>query len=180
MGRDRNVTCTLMYCPAHCQSHCGMFTIVLCRTENEAIKYPFIVSKVVLKLHALMNEICLSINVQEEMISILFFCMKSKLVTRAFLYNVKFYILSKLKQYFYNGQNTLSSLSGTLCLDRRKKIFHLTMHSVHFIYGYMASDILCLRSTHITRENPLLSFHGLLPFSSKGSLVASSTIQHRE
>ena len=25
--------------------------------------------------------------------------------------------------------------------ERRKEMFYLTMHSIHFIYGYMASDI---------------------------------------
>ena len=25
--------------------------------------------------------------------------------------------------------------------ERRKEMFYLTMHSTHFIYGYMASDI---------------------------------------
>ena len=26
--------------------------------------------------------------------------------------------------------------------DHKKEVFYLTMHSTHFIYGYMASDIL--------------------------------------
>ena len=34
---------------------------------------------------------------------------------------------------------------------RRKEMFYLTMHSTHFIYGYMASDI-WLRTTLIVRK----------------------------
>ena len=37
------------------------------------------------------------------------------------------------------------------CVERRKKLFYLTTHSTHFIYGYMASDI-WLRTTRIARE----------------------------
>ena len=33
--------------------------------------------------------------------------------------------------------NTFCSASSTI----RKEMFYLTMHSTHFIYGYMASDI---------------------------------------
>ena len=32
-------------------------------------------------------------------------------------------------------------------------MFYLTMHSTHFIYGYMASDI-WLRTTQMAREEP--------------------------
>ena len=35
--------------------------------------------------------------------------------------------------------------------SRRKEMFYVTMHSTHFIYGYMASDI-WLRTTQIARE----------------------------
>ena len=35
--------------------------------------------------------------------------------------------------------------------EGRKEVFYLTMHSTHFIYGYMASDI-WLRSILIVRE----------------------------
>ena len=30
---------------------------------------------------------------------------------------------------------------AVMCLEGRKEMFYLTMHSTHFIYGYMASDI---------------------------------------
>ena len=34
-------------------------------------------------------------------------------------------------------------ISGSILLKKegRKEVFDLTMHSIHFIYGYMASDI---------------------------------------
>ena len=49
-------------------------------------------------------------------------------------------------------------------------MFYLTKHSTHFIYGYMASDIIMVKD-HSDRErgNPLPP-HGLLfPISNKGS-----------
>ena len=50
---------------------------------------------------------------------------------------------------------------------RRKEMFYLTTHSTHFIYGYMASDMVKDHSDS-KRGNPLL-LHGLIfPFSSKG------------
>ena len=48
----------------------------------------------------------------------------------------------------------------------RKEMFYLTMHSAHFIKGYMVKD-----RTYSEREN-LLPPHGLLfPISSKGSFI---------
>ena len=38
-----------------------------------------------------------------------------------------------------------------LCLTREREMFYLTMHSTHFIYGYMASDI-WLRTILIVRK----------------------------
>ena len=41
-----------------------------------------------------------------------------------------------------SGSNTISYESfGTIPKEIRKKMFYLMMHSAHFIYGYMASDI---------------------------------------
>ena len=49
----------------------------------------------------------------------------------------------------------------------KEQNIYLTMHSIHFIYGYMASDIM-ERPTQIARGN-LLPPQGLLfPISSKG------------
>ena len=38
-----------------------------------------------------------------------------------------------------------------LCQEREREMFYLTMHSTHFIYGYMASDI-WLRTILIVRK----------------------------
>ena len=45
-------------------------------------------------------------------------------------------------------------------------------HSIHFIYGYMASDIIMVKDhSYSERGNPL-PHHGLLfPTSSKGSFI---------
>ena len=45
-------------------------------------------------------------------------------------------------------------------LEGRKKMFYLTTHSTHFIYGYMASDMVKDHSD-FERGNPLPP-HGLL------------------
>ena len=51
-------------------------------------------------------------------------------------------------------------------------MFHLKMLSTHFIYGYMASDIVKDHSDS-ERGNPVLP-HGLLfPISSKGSFICT-------
>ena len=56
----------------------------------------------------------------------------------------------------------------------RKEMFYLTTHSTHFIYGYMASDIIMVKNhSHSERENPLPP-HGLLfPISSKDSFICT-------
>ena len=54
--------------------------------------------------------------------------------------------------------------------EGRKEMFYLTTHSTHFIYGYMASDMVKDHSDS-EKGNPLLP-HGLLfPISSKGSFI---------
>ena len=51
-------------------------------------------------------------------------------------------------------------------------VFYLTTHSTHFIYGYMASDMVKNHSDS-EREN-LLPPHGLLfPINSKGSFICT-------
>ena len=50
-------------------------------------------------------------------------------------------------------------------------MFYLTMHTTHFIYGYMASDIMVKDHSDSERGN-LLPPHGLLfSISSKGSII---------
>ena len=58
----------------------------------------------------------------------------------------------------------------------RKEMFYLTMHSTHFIYGYMASDIchdMVKDQSDSERGNPLPP-HGLLfPINSNGSFICT-------
>ena len=50
-------------------------------------------------------------------------------------------------------------------------MFYLTMHSTHFIYGYMASDIIMVEDhSDSQRGNPLPPHMLLFPISSKGYL----------
>ena len=53
-----------------------------------------------------------------------------------------------------------------------REMFYLTMHSTHFIYGYMASDIW---SSHSDSEkgNPLPPHRLLLWINSKGSFICT-------
>ena len=59
-----------------------------------------------------------------------------------------------------------------------KEMFYLTMHSTHFIYSYIASDMVKDYSNGEREDTLLLSLHGLLfLISSKGFLYAPS---HRQ
>ena len=60
----------------------------------------------------------------------------------------------------------------------RKEMFYLTTHSTHFIYGYMASDIMVKDHSDNERENPLPPHRLLFPISSKGSFIYASS--HRQ
>ena len=54
----------------------------------------------------------------------------------------------------------------------RKEMFYLTMHSTHFSYGYMVSDMV-KDHTDSERGNPLPP-HGLLfPNNSKGCFICT-------
>ena len=65
------------------------------------------------------------------------------------------------------------SIEHSTMIVIRKEMFYLTTHSTHFIYGYMASDI--VRDSEIA--NPLAP-HGLLfPINNKVILYAPSHIQ---
>ena len=56
-------------------------------------------------------------------------------------------------------------------MEGRKEMFYLTTHSTHFIYGYVASDIMVKDHSDSERGNPLPP-HGLLfPISKKGSFI---------
>ena len=49
-------------------------------------------------------------------------------------------------------QHENRSAIGCQNKEGRKEMFYLTTHSTHFIYGYMASDILWLRTNLIVRK----------------------------
>ena len=66
--------------------------------------------------------------------------------------------------------STIKNLSAQSRVKGRKQMLYLMMHSTHFIYGYMASDMVKDHSDSET-GNPLLP-HGLLfPISSKSSFI---------
>ena len=67
----------------------------------------------------------------------------------------------------------LVCVQGSESGEGRKEKFYLTTHSTHFIYGYMASDIMVKDHSDSKRGNPLLP-HGLLfPINSKGSFICT-------
>ena len=47
-------------------------------------------------------------------------------------------------------------------------MFYLTMHSTHYIYGYMVSDIMVKDHSDSKRGNPLMPHWLIFPISSKG------------
>ena len=51
-------------------------------------------------------------------------------------------------------------------------MFYLTTHSTHFIYGYMASDIVKDHSDS-EKGNPLPPHRLLFPINSKGSVICT-------
>ena len=56
--------------------------------------------------------------------------------------------------------------------EREREMFYLTTHSTHFIYGYMASDMV---KDHYDSEkgNPLSPHRLLLLINSKGSFICT-------
>ena len=56
--------------------------------------------------------------------------------------------------------------------EREREMFYLTMHSTHFIYGYMASDI-WLRTILIVKGNPLPPHRLLLSINNNGSFICT-------
>ena len=55
-----------------------------------------------------------------------------------------------------------------------KEMFYLTTHSSHFIYGYMASDIIMVKDHSNSDRGNQLPPHGLLfPISSNGLCYTS-------
>ena len=52
-------------------------------------------------------------------------------------------------------------------------MFYLTTHSTHFIYGYMASDILVKDHSDSEKGNPLPTHRLLLSINSKGCFICT-------
>ena len=56
--------------------------------------------------------------------------------------------------------------------EREREMFYLTTHSTHFIYGYMASDMVKDHSDS-EKGNPLPPHRLLLSINSKGSFICT-------
>ena len=56
--------------------------------------------------------------------------------------------------------------------EKGKEMFYLTTHSTHFIYGYMASDMVKDHSDS-EKENLLLPHRLLFPINSKGYFMCT-------
>ena len=56
--------------------------------------------------------------------------------------------------------------------EREREMFYLTTHSTHFIYGYMASDMVKDNSDS-EKGNPLPPHRLLLSINSKGSFICT-------
>ena len=58
--------------------------------------------------------------------------------------------------------------------EREREMFYLTTHSTHFIYGYMASDMVKDHSDS-DKGNPLPPHRLLLSINSKGYFICTIT-----
>ena len=88
-------------------------------------------------------------------------------------------IVKYLIHNYYNLEQHCikSGISHLRRKEGRKEMFYLTTHSTHFIYGYMASDIMGKDHYDSEKGNPLPPHRLLFPISSKGSFYAPS---HRQ
>ena len=58
--------------------------------------------------------------------------------------------------------------------EKEREMFYLTTHSTHFIYGYMASDIIMVKDhSDSEKGNPLPPHMLLLSINSKGSFIST-------
>ena len=67
---------------------------------------------------------------------------------------------------------TLNTLTWPDQREREREMFYLTTHSTHFIYGYMASDMVKDHSDS-EKGNPLPLHRLLLSINSKGSFICT-------
>ena len=84
-----------------------------------------------------------------------------------------FYLIMLIRYIYISGKT--SKLFGWIYELIIIEMFYLTMHSTHFIYGYIALDIWYRTTNSGSRKGDLLlSLHGLLfPISSKGSVICT-------
>ena len=77
--------------------------------------------------------------------------------------------------YLFSINISFSSIAqDEIVVEGRKEMFYLTTHSTHFIYGYMASDIIMVKyHTDSERGNQLLPHGPLFPINSKGSFICT-------
>ena len=73
---------------------------------------------------------------------------------------------------FVRKEHHLTTLYLLLYGDRRKEMVYLTTHSTHFIYSYMASDMVKDHSDS-EKGNLLLPHRLLFPINSKGSFICT-------
>ena len=64
-------------------------------------------------------------------------------------------------------------LTDVLLNNPETEMFYLTTHSTHFIYGYMASDIIVEDHSDSEKENPLPPHKLLFLINSKGSFICT-------
>ena len=60
-----------------------------------------------------------------------------------------------------------------LMYEREREMFYLTMHSTHFIYGYMSVRHMVKDHSDSEKGNPLTPHRLLFPISSKGSFICT-------
>ena len=88
------------------------------------------------------------------------------------------YIKTRTKHYIHptlylSRGKEKTTVCNTMDNRGRKEMFYLTTHSTHFIYGYMASDMVKDHSDS-EKGNPLPP-HGLLfSINSKGSFICTT------
>ena len=97
-----------------------------------------------------------------------------KIIQESFFYKLLFlnrvtFSMNVFLTYHFKSVNS-QNLARSMKEGRMKEMFYLTMHSTHFIYSYMVSDMV---KDHSARVNPLPQHRLLFPNSSKGSSICT-------
>ena len=133
-----------------------------------------------MNLSSLITYIIFSMNFSSLITYIIFSMAYSSLITY-FIFSMNF---SSVITYIFSSMDYLTLVTYILFYghhvvwyqyfvhivqyEGRKEMFYLTMHSTHFMYSYMASDI-WLRTILIVRKPHRLLF----PINSKGSFICT-------